>query len=431
MKHYILTVLLHILIAAPSMAQNPVPVPAQSNRILLLNARAHIGNGTVIENSAIGFEKGRITLVADATTIRIDPSAYDTIIRLPGHEIYPGLIAMNTTLGINEIELVRATNDYNEAGSLNPSSRSIVAYNTDSRITPTVRSNGVLLAQVTPQGGLVSGTSSVVELDAWNWEDAAYLMDEGIHLNWPSMRIFKAWWAKPAEEQQKAMDHNMENLRRLFDDARAYAAEKNDAPVNLHLEAMRGLFSHTSKLYVHCNFVKEIVAAVNFCREYNIKMVLVGGADSWQVTPLLKAGKIPVVVGRTHSLPSREDEDTDLPYKLPFLLQQAGVEFCISLDGFWQVRNLAFVAGTPVAYGLTREQALASVSSAPASILGIGNRVGTLEQGKDATIIVSTGDLLDMKTSNVIMAFISGRQIILDDVQKQLNKKYRDKYGLK
>ena len=411
-------------------AQNPAPAPAQTKRILLLNGRVHTGNGSVIENAALAFSNGKITLLADARTIRLNLSEFDTVIHVAGKEIYPGFIGMNTTLGINEIELVRATNDYQETGSLNPSSRALIAYNTDSKVTPTVRSNGVMLAQVVPQGGLVSGSSSVVELDAWNWEDAALKADEGIHLNWPSMRTFQAWWAPKPEEQQQTMTRNLQELHTLFDDAKAYSAAPAPAEKNLHLEAMRGLFDGSKKLYVHAHYVKEIIAAAALCKNYHISMVLVGGADAWQVTDLLKTNHIPVVLGRSHSLPSREDEDVNLPYKLPYLLQQGGVDFCISVDGFWQVRNLMFNAGTAAAYGLTKEQALASITSVPARILGIDQVTGTLETGKDATLIVSDGDALDMRTNQIRMAFITGRQLDLDNIQKQLNAKYRKKYSL-
>lgn len=432
MKHFTISLILVSVLFNynASMAQNPAPAPAQTKRTLLLNGRVHTGNGAVIENAALAFADGKITLVADARTIRLNMTEFDTIIQAGGKEIYPGFIALNTTLGINEIELVRATNDNSETGTLNPTSRSIIAYNTDSKVIPTVRSNGVLLAQVTPQGGLVSGSSSMVELDAWNWEDASYKADEGIHLNWPSMRIFKAWWASPAEEQQKNMDLGLQDLRRLFDDALAYS--KNPAPLekNMHLEAMRGLFTGSKKLYVHCNYIKEILAAINFCREYQLKMVLIGGADSWQVTAILKENNIPVIVGRTHSLPGRDDEDTDLPYKLPHLLKQAGVTFAISVDGFWQVRNLMFNAGTAVAYGLTKEEALEAITWSAAKISGIDERAGILEAGKDATLIISSGDALDMKSNNIETAFIRGKPINLDNIQTQLYTKFRKKYGL-
>ncbi|MFI5217850.1 MAG: amidohydrolase family protein [Bacteroidia bacterium] len=420
-----------MVIASNTFSQNPAPVLPQSKSILLINGSAHLGNGKVIENSAIGFKGGKLNLVADATLIKLQQGEYDTIINVSGKQVYPGFIAANTVLGLSEIDLVRATRDMNETGSLNPETRSIIAYNTDSKVTPTVRSNGVLLAQIVPQGGLISGQSSVVELDAWNWEDAAYKTDIGIHLNWPNMTLFKGQGAAPEEDQKKNTDKALQDIRDLFNDAKAYSELKNPENKNLHLESMKGLFTGTKKIFVQANNVKQIIAAVNFCKEYKIKMVLVGGDDSWHATDLLKENNVPVIVGRTHSLPPRQDEDVDLPYKLPFLLQKAGVTFCNSNEGFWQVRNLSFNAGTDVPYGLTKEEALTAITLSPAKILGIDSNVGSLEDGKDATIIVSSGDALDMRTNNIEMAFIRGKQIDLDNVQKQLYRKYVEKYGLK
>ena len=165
----------------------PTPAAAQNESILIMNAKAHIGNGKVIDNAVIGFENGKITLVADATLVRLDGSKYKKTINAGGKHVYPGLIAGNSPLGLVEIQSVRATADVTEIGTMNPSIRSIVAYNTDSQVPPTVRSNGILLAQIVPQGGRISGQSSVVELDAWNWEDAAYKTDEGMHLRWPGI----------------------------------------------------------------------------------------------------------------------------------------------------------------------------------------------------------------------------------------------------
>ena len=382
----------------------------------------------MIANSAIGFEKGKLTLVADATTIRIDRSAYDSIINIEGKHVYPGLIGMNNIIGLSEIESVRATHDYAETGSYNPSVRSIIAYNTDSRITPTIRSNGVLLAQITPRGGVVSGQSSVVELDAWNYEDAAYKTDDGIHLNWPSMRVTRSRRSDPDDKQKERTQKTLEEIRKLFSDARGYANNIN-SPVNQHLEAMKGLFDGSKKLYVHCNYVKEIIASAGMCREFGIKMVLVGGTDLHLVTDLLKQQNIPVVLMETHRLPSREDEDIDLPFRLPSILEKAGIPYAIGVKDFWQVRNLPFQAGQAAGHGLTKEQALRSVTLSPAKILGIDSTVGSLETGKDATLLITSGDLLDMKTSVVEQAFIRGKQIDLDNVQKQLNEKYNKKYG--
>ena len=424
-------------------AQRPAPAPKQSQRILIMNAVAHLGNGKVIQNSAIGFENGKLTMVADATVIRLDKSKYDKVIDAQGKHVYPGLIECNSTLGITEIDLVRSTLDNYEVGEMNPNVRSLIAYNTDSRIIPTVRSNGVLLAQVVPSGGTISGQSSVMQLDAWNWEDAAYKIDEGIHLNWPRMYVYKSANSEPEDVQRTKIQKQMNDLQLFFDEAKAYSltAPAPDAKKfgansaitvdqNLKFEAMRGLFDKTKILYVHCDYVKEIIAAVSMANQFGIRLVIVGGTDSYRVTDLLKEKNVSVILGRTHSLPPREDDDVDLPYKLPFILEQAGVNYTISVDGSWQSRNLAFQAGTSVAYGVSKENALMSITLNAAKILGISSTTGSLEEGKDATLFISDGDVLDMRTNHVVYAFIDGREISLDNVQKELDKTYEAKYGI-
>ncbi len=411
-------------------AQNPVPAQQQQQRILLLNGILHTGNGQTITNSAIGFENGKLKLVADATRIRIDRTAYDTIIDINGKHVYPGLIAMNTVLGLNEIEAVRATIDHTETGALNPSVRSLIAYNTDSKVIPTVRSNGVLLAQVVPGGGIVSGQSSVVELDAWNYEDAAYKSDVGVHINWPILRTTRSRDPEAEEKQKKKSAESLAQLQTLFEDARTYAAKSDHPEKNIHLESMRGLFNGSKKLFVHCNYVKDIISAAGICKQYGMQMVLVGGSDALLVSSLLKDQKIPVVVNQTHRLPSREDEDYDLPYKFPALLKEQGIEFAISVPGFWQVRNLAFHAGSAAGHGLKYEDAVQAVTLSPARILGMDAFTGSVESGKDATLIITSGDILDMKSATVEQAYIRGKLINLDNVQKQLNRKFREKYQL-
>lgn len=420
-----------ILLAMKTHAQNPTPAVPQRESILLMNVTAHIGNGNVIDNAVVGFENGKITLVADAKTIRLKKDSYAKVIDGYGKHVYPGLIACNTTLGLTEIDMVRSTLDYNEVGEMNPNVRSIISYNTDSKVIPTVRSNGILMAEVSPRGGMISGTSSIVQLDAWNWEDAAVKTDIGIHLNWPQMYVWQGGGPEAEENQRQSMQRNLTTLQQFFKEAKAYTEEAAPQEVNVRFEAMRGIFSGKQKLFVHCGYVKEIEAAVLFCKKYGIQMVLVGGSDAWRVVDLLKENKIPVVLGPTHSLPPREDDDTDLPYKLPYLLHQAGIDCAISIDGSWQVRNLPFMAGTAAGRGLSKEDALMMVTAAPARILGLDASAGTLEVNKDATLIMSSGDLLDMRSSVVEAAFIQGRTINLDDVQKQLYHKYMDKYGLK
>lgn len=410
-------------------SQNPTPAADSTLRILYLGGTAHIGNGKVIESAAIGLANGKITFVMDGRGFKPSRLAFDTIIDISGKHVYPGIIAMNTTLGINEIEAVRATIDSREVGEVNPSSRAIIAYNTDSKVTPTVRSNGVLMAQIAPQGGLISGSSSVVKLDAWNYEDAAYLIDEGIWMQFPTQLIYKSRRADSEEEQAKRAMKKMAELSKLFDEAQAYSKKVSPDPINPNFEAMKGLFNGSKKLYVKCDYVKDILSAIQFTKLYGVKMVLVGGGDAWRVTSQLAEAKIPVIIMRTHSLPRRDDDDIDLPYKLPSLLMNASIEVAITDDGFWQNRNIPFQAGTAVAYGLTKEQALECITLTPARILGIDKTCGSLEDGKDATLIISSGDILDIKSSNVEQAFIQGKEISLDNIQKQLYIKYMKKYN--
>jgi imidazolonepropionase-like amidohydrolase len=409
--------------------QNPVPAPAQSGSILIMGATAHLGNGTVIANSAIAFEDGKLTLVADATTIRIDRTKYKTVYDASGKHVYPGFIAPNTTLGLVEIEAVNATVDYADIGQYNANLRSLVAYNTDSEVIPTVRSNGVLLAQITPQGGTISGSSSVVQLDAWNWEDAAYRVDEGLHLNWPQMRSFGGWdTGNPETKKNDQYEKDVLALSRFFEEARAYALQPIPEVKNLRFEAMRGLFDQKITLYIHTDNAKTIQESVLFAERFSMRKVLVGVSDAWLVADFLKTNHVPVILGRTQSLPSREDEDVAQKFKTAALLQEKGVLFAFSNDGFWKQRNLSFQAGQSVGFGLPMEAAISALTLNSAMILGIDKTCGSLETGKDATLFISEGDALDMRTCQVTAAFIQGRTIDLDNKHKQLYKRFEQKY---
>jgi hypothetical protein len=327
---------------------------------------------------------------------------------------------------------VRATLDEREVGLLNPNVRAMVAYNTDSDVLPTIRANGVLLVQVTPLGGTLTGQSSVMQLDAWNWEDAVVKADEGLHLNWPALppsvdpaNVNASTIADLAREREKLM----QDLTVFFQDAAAYG-QGSFGKQNFKLAAMKGLFDGSKKLYLHANNAKEVIEGVRFAQKSGVKsIVLVGGRDAWRITDFLRDNQIPVILSGVHALPGNAGDDTDLPYKTPYLLQQAGIlyglDYSTSLHG---VRNLPFIAGTAVAHGLTKEQALMAITANTAKILGIDAQVGTVEAGKDATLVVSGGDLLDMRTNNVTQAFIQGRRLNLTDKQKYLYQKFKAKY---
>ena len=382
------------------------PSPAQTKKIVISGGTLHIGNGQVIENGTLSIEKGKIKIETAAVTGDVER------IDATGKHVYPGVIAPNTNLGLVEVSSTKSTTDFDELGDMNPSIRSIIAYNTDSKVINTLRSNGVLLAQIVPQGGLISGTSTVVQLDAWNWEDAAYVLDNGVHMTFPALIN------RPMQMRRRGGDSDpvklglerIEQGRVFFREAKAYLQEKTHAAVNLKFEATRGLFDRTKTLYIHCDLVKEMLVAVDFAKEFNFKLVVVGGADSYMIADILAANNVAVILHEPHALPATDDDAVDQPYKTGAQLQKAGVLFTIcqdSGDGYTQIRNLPFMAGTMSTYGLTKEEALSAITLNPAKILGIADRTGSLENGKDANIVISTGDLLDMKSSVVTPSFVS------------------------
>ncbi len=414
-----------ISIAAISMvhAQETIsPAPAQAGTIALAHATIHSGNGEVIEDGLIIFSNGKITDVR-----KYSPVENVKTIDCTGKQIYPGLISPVSNLGLDEVSAVPSTLDQYELGDINPNVRSVIAYNTDSKVIDNVRSNGILLANVFPQGGIISGSTSVMQLDGWNWEDAVYKMDGGIVFNMPNLFRFST----EGDPVKDAMDQ-IENVRTFFRQAKAYLDEPKHEHTNLKFEAVKKLFSGEQTFFVNADLVKEMMIAVSFAKEFGFKTVIVGGYDSWKIADYLKQNNISVIINQVFSLPGFQDDDVDMPYKMPFLLQQAGVPFCISdPNESSRYRNLAFNAGVASGYGLTKEQALQAITLSTAKILGIDNRTGSLEKGKDANIVVSDGDILDIRTSNITAAYIQGRQINLDNKQKQLYKKFMDKYGLK
>jgi imidazolonepropionase-like amidohydrolase len=413
-----------------------VLVAQNKKYILLKNAVAHIGNGEVIENSFISIKDGKIDLVANATLIKLDISRFDTTIDLYGKHIYPGLIAPNCILGLQEAEAVRQTSDYAEVGEYNPHVRSLIAYNAESKILETVKANGVLYTQSTPRDGVISGMSSVLATDGWNWEDAVIRADDGVHVNFPHTIQKHGWWAEPQpSEKNNKYAEQVNELSAFFDNAFAYYNTPNIIEKNLRFEAMKGIFDGSKNLYIHADYVKDIIGAINFSKKFNIKkMVLVGGKDSYKLTKMLRENNVAVMLNRLHDLPDLPEAETDLLYKLPYLLQKDSVIFCLQNQGDMEAmnaRNIAFLAGTAAAYGLTKEQALQSITLNSAKILGIDKLVGSIESGKLASIVVSEGDILDMRTNKIILAYINGRQLNLNNFQNDLYKKYSNKLGIK
>lgn len=411
-------------------AQTPAPAPPQKGPIAITGATIHVGDGTVIENGVVAFADGKITAVGKLS--EVDTAGHQTI-DARGKHVYPGFIQVDSRLGLTEVSSVRATIDSSERGDVNPNVRSLVAFNTDSELLPTMRFNGVLTAQVAPDSGLISGSSSIVRLDAWNWEDAAIRADDGIYMEWPARmrRRFDFATFTVRNEKNEDYDHEVSMLADLIREAKAYKQLTGRDERNLKLAAMQGLFDGSQTLYIRADRAKVMVEAVTFARKHGIQnVVLVGvGAQALLIKAFLVDHQVPVVVDTVHSTPDRASDDVDMPYKLPALLDEAGILFCLMYDSAANSRNLPFIAGTAAAYGLGKEKALAAISHNTAKILGVDDKIGSIAVGKHATLFISEGDALDMRGNIISHAFIDGRDTSLHAMQQRLYEKYKEKYG--
>ncbi len=403
------------------------PGAKQSEPIAIVGGTAHIGNGSILENSLLIFENGVIKNVSEY--LGTEDLTQMKVIDAKNQHLYPGFIVPNSTLGLIEIDAVRASDDDAEIGTWNPHIRSLIAYNTESKVVESMRPNGVLLAQITPRGGRISGTSSIVQLDAWNWEDAVLKVDDGIHLNWPNSFSRGRWWLgeDPGLKSNPKYNSQIQGIEAYFN-----AAKANTNTINTPLNALRGVFDKTKSLYIHVNDEKGIIDAVEFSKSQGLsKTVIVGGYEAYKIASYLKEHNIAVLLQRVHSRPNNDDHDYDLPFKMAHLLVDAGVLVGLETSGDMErmnSRNLPFYAGTTVAHGLTKAQALQLITLNTAQILGIDQNYGSLETGKSATLFISTGDALDMRTNNLTHAYIDGRSISLESHQTKLWKRYSKKY---
>jgi imidazolonepropionase-like amidohydrolase len=407
-----------------------VPGAPQTTPIAIIGGTVHTVSGAVVENGVVVFDGGKITAVGGADT---EIPAGARRIDAAGKHVFPGLIAANTTVGLIEIDAVRATVDHTEAGLVNPNVRAQVAVNPDSELIPVTRAGGVLLAQVTPRGGLIQGQSAVVALDGWTWEDMTLAAPVGMHVNWPRMTPVTARSAAPSGEQPPdSRNQQLAMLRKTFDEARAYWQARQAEPAtktDVRLEAMIAVFERKLPLFVAADALDEIQAAVAFSLKENVRLVIVGGYDAPHCAALLRQHEIPVVVNSVNRLPMRRGDAFDTPFTVPERLRLSGVKFCICDGGKFEasnIRNLPYEAAKAAAYGLPADEALKSLTLSAAEILGIVDRAGSLDVGKDATLLIADGDILEIAT-HVEGAFIQGRRVDLNNRHKRLYEKYQEK----
>ena len=424
-----INIVLFLLCVSLGFAQQ-TPAPKQTKDFAIVGATAHIGNGTVIENSTIVVSNGKISTIGPASTTITEQSM--DIIDAKGKHVYPGFIVSNGTLGLVEVDAVKASNDLSEMGTYNPHIRSIIAYNAESKVVESMRPNGVLLGQVVPRGGRIAGTSSIVQYDAWNWEDASIITDDGIHINWPSSFSRGRWWLgeDPGLKPNKNYTKQVKELTDYLNESKSYN-NGDKSETHLPFEALSGLFDGSKRLYIAVDDEKGITDAVNFAKDQGISNItIVGAYQAGNLTNFLKQNNVSVFLRRVHSRPEMEDDDYDYTFKQAKKLVDAGI--LVSLEPSGQMermnsRNLPFYAGTTVAHGLTKEQALQLITENPAKIMGIDDMYGTLEVGKSATLFISEGDALDMRTNIVSKAYIDGRDLSLETHQTKLWKRYSEK----
>jgi imidazolonepropionase-like amidohydrolase len=423
-----------LTIPAVSLAQDlGMKAPPQSNPIILIGTVHTVSNG-VIERGMVMFDDGIITTVGDAELLERMRLTEDVeVIELPeGMHIYPGLIGANTIIGLTEISAVRATLDHTEVGEFTPEVRAAVSINPDSTLIPVTRSAGILTVGVLPLGGNITGRAAVIRMDGWTWEDMAVEDDAGLVVNWPSVRPSTAWWVTtPREEQIARAKRRLAEIDEFFTAAQSYLdARAADAsiPTDIRYEAMAPALRGESPVFIRANEIQQIESAVEWATGRGLKAMIVGGRDAEQCADLLRRADVGVILDGVHRLPGDRDDVYDEPFTLPARLEAAGVRWCLaSGEETAHERNLPHNAGTAVAYGLDPELGIRAITLSAAELLGVADRLGSIEVGKAATIIVTDGNPLEV-TTKTWMAYIDGRRISLVDKQKILTEKYLEKY---
>ena len=393
---------------------------------------------TPITNGQIIFEGGRITGIGKTVLRPVGTLQID----LAGKHIYPGLIASNSVIGLTEIAQVRATRDVAEPGPNNPNLRTEVAVNPDSELFPAARANGVLVVHTIPgtEGGkgLIAGTSAVLRLEGWTYEDMVVKAPAGLHIYWPN-HTKRGSWARPApynpSEPEEHTERMVKVLEETFDTVRDYWNAKrvnaSDWVIDLKWESMIPVLNKSLPVFIHANESTQILEALHWAGKEDIDIVIVGGRDAWRVAGLLKERDVPVILSPVQALPLRRWEPADTSLTNPARLAEAGVLFAIANSGSTFdaaiERNLPYQAAAAVAHGLPADEALRAITLNAAKILRVDDRLGSLEIGKDATFFITDGDPFDVRT-NVEMAFIDGRRIDLATRQSRLYEKYQRKY---
>ncbi len=408
-----LALLAALALIAPGLEAQIIPAPQQSRPIALTGATIHTVTGGVIRNGTIVLDNGKITAIGASATIPQNAERVD----VTGKEIYPGLIDAASEMGLYEIGGFDVAIDQNELGGFTPNVRAHVAFNPESRHIGVARSNGVLVTVSSPSGGTVAGLASAMMLDGWTWEAMTLKPEVGMVMEWPSTG--------------GQYERVIAELREFFADARSYRTARTAASdrheTDSRMEAMIAVLDGRIPVIVSANDIRQIQDAVAWAKEEGVRLVLRGARDAGYVTDLLAREKVPVLLSTVLAGPGRAWEPYDAAYSLPARLHAAGVKFGITGGGSAAYANrLPYEAGASIAFGLPSEEALKAVTLHPAQFLGISDRVGSLEVGKDATFLITTGNPLEYSTL-VEQVYIEGRKVDMGDAHREFFEKYSQK----
>ncbi|MGD2070288.1 MAG: amidohydrolase family protein [Gemmatimonadota bacterium] len=412
-------------------AQVRMTVPPQSETIALTGATIHTVTNGVIENGTIVFDDGTITAIG--ADVEIPDGA--RVVDVDGKHIYPGLIDVYTTVGLSEIGAVDMSNDVSEVGDFNPDIRTEVAVNAESRHIGTSRSAGVLTALPTPSGGIISGMSSALALEGWTYEEMSLESAAALNVNWPNPNPGRRGFGGfgqfgQNQEDRPSYAERVQQLKDFFAEARAYKAAVDageDIRSDSRYDALMPVLDREIPVVVAASSAAQINDAITWAAEEDVRLVIRGGNDAIHVADRLVAEDVPVILTSTMDAPDRDYEAYDGAYRRAADLYEAGVKIAISGgSGALGTDRLPYEAGVAVAFGLPEEEAIKAVTINAAEMFGLDDRIGSLETGKQATFLITTGDPLDMM-NDIEGAYIQGRELDLNDIQKFFFEKYMTK----
>jgi imidazolonepropionase-like amidohydrolase len=409
---------------------------ASGPAVSIVHATVHTVSAGAIEDGTVSFRSGRIVAVGAA----LPPLPGATVVDGRGKHLWPGMIDANTAVGLIEIGSVAGGVDIAETGAINPQVDTAIAVNPDTELIPVTRANGITHVLSAPEGGLISGTSALIRLDGWTWEDLVAARPVALHVQWPSFRIRRGGpgegTAPSEEDQKKERDESIKKIRQAFDDARSYAKAKAASPprgrpfsADPAYEAMLPVLDGRVPVIVQASEIRQIRSAVAWAESEGVRLVLLGAGDIGRAASLLAEKKVPVIVDGVLAVPAREDDPYDSAYAIASKLHDAGVRFAISSGGgsfdSANTRNLPYHAAMAAAFGLPKDAAFRAITLSPAEILGVGSDLGSIDVGKSASLILTDGDPLEIRT-HVLASWIDGREASLDDNKHvRLYRKYR------